>query len=56
MYTMVTKDNVKKVVLEKAKQELISKSHLMIGTWQEIVQELKSSAEFSSIEVLQSFY
>ena len=56
VYTMVTKDNVKKVILEIAKQELISKPHLMIGAWQEIVQELKSSAEFSSIEALQSFY
>eukprot|EP00112_Aurelia_sp_Birch-Aquarium-sp1_P003341 Seg13725.1 transcript_id=Seg13725.1/GoldUCD/mRNA.D3Y31 product="hypothetical protein" protein_id=Seg13725.1/GoldUCD/D3Y31 len=56
VYTMVTKDNVNKVILEIAKQELISKPHLMIGAWQDIVQELKSSAEFSSIGALQSFY
>ena len=56
VYTMVTKANANKVILEIAKQELISKPHLMIGAWQDIVQELKSSAEFSSIEALQSFY
>ena len=56
VYAMVAKDNVEKVILEIAKQELISNLYLVISAWQDIVQELKSSAEFRSIEALQLCY
>ena len=52
----MTKFHVKKVIFEITKQELISKTNLMIGGWQSIALKPKSMAEFNSIRALQSFH
>ena len=39
--SLVNESNLKKILVEIANQELIQKSHVMLATWQPLVQELK---------------
>ena len=52
----VKDENLLKVLLEIARQELIQKPHLMIASWQSVVQELMSNQPLRSVESLEAFY
>ena len=39
-------ENIKKVLVEIANQELIQKPHVIVANWQPIVQELKQFPQF----------
>ena len=52
----VTSQNVRKVLLEIANQELIQKPHVMISTWHPSVQELKQYPNFQSVSGIQGLY
>ena len=54
--TAVTAQNLRKVLLEIANQELIQKPHVMISTWQPSVQELKQYPHFQSVSGIQGLY
>ena len=54
--TNVKDESLLKVLLEIARQELIQKPHLMIASWQSVVQELMSHEPFGSVESLEAFY
>ena len=55
--SLVKKDNVIKVLLEIAKQELVQKPHLMVGAWQPILQKwLKPYKQFQSISAVEELY
>ena len=51
--TAVTPQNLRKVLLEIANQELIQKHHVMISTWQPSAQELKQYPHFQSVSGIQ---
>ena len=52
----VTSENLRKLVIEIANQELIQKPHVMISTWQPSVQELKQYPQFQSTSGIQGLY
>ena len=52
----VTPQNLRKVLLEIANQELIQKLRVMISTWQPSVQELKQYPHFQSVSGIQGLY
>ena len=55
--SVVKKENIKNVLLEIGKQELIQKPHLMIAAWQPILQKgLKDRQCFMSISAVEKFY
>jgi len=55
--TLIKSENMAKVILEIAKQELIQKPHLMVAAWQPIFQEkLKVLPPFQSITSVERFY
>ncbi|PFX23934.1 hypothetical protein AWC38_SpisGene11474 [Stylophora pistillata] len=54
--SQVSPENIKKVLVEIANQELIQKPHVMVATWQPIVQELKQYPQFQTIAGIQGFY
>ena len=54
--SQVSPENFKKVLVEIANQELIQKPHVMVATWQPIVQELKQYPQFQTIAGIQGFY
>ncbi|PFX24553.1 hypothetical protein AWC38_SpisGene10832 [Stylophora pistillata] len=47
--SQVSPENIKKVLVEIANQELIQKPHVMVATWQPIVKELKQYPQFRTI-------
>jgi hypothetical protein len=55
--SVISKENVTRVLLEIAKQELVQKPHLMIGAWQPILQNhLKKCLHFQSIKEVMGLY
>ena len=54
--TTVSPQNLRKVLIEIANQELIQKPHVMISTWQPGVQELKQHPHFQSVSGIQGLY
>lgn len=52
----VTSENLRKLLIEIANQELIQKPHVMISTWQPSVQELKQYPQFQSTSGIQGLY
>ena len=52
----VTSENLRKLLIEIANQELIQKPHVMISTWQPSVQELKQYPQFQSTSGIQDLY
>ncbi|XP_022806613.1 uncharacterized protein LOC111343696 [Stylophora pistillata] len=54
--SQVSPENIKKVIVQIANQELIQKPRVMVATWQPIVQELKQYPEFQTIAGIQGFY
>lgn len=54
--SLVNESNLRKVLLEIANQELVQKPHVMLATWQPMVQELKCYPQFQDCSAVQSFY
>lgn len=54
--TVVTESNVKSVIIEIARQELVQKSHIIASCWEVAFSELKKKPEFSSMENIVKFY
>ena len=54
--TLVNETNVKTVIIELARQELIQKTHLMSSSWKNPLAELKKEIQFSSPENISEFY
>ena len=55
--SVVKKENVSKILLEIAKQELVQKPHLMIAAWKPIMQEkLKKLSQFNSMSAVLEMY
>ncbi|XP_057296222.1 uncharacterized protein LOC130625171 [Hydractinia symbiolongicarpus] len=54
--TVVTESNVKTVIIELARQELVQKSHIIASSWEIAFSELKKKPEFSSMENIVKFY
>ena len=52
----VSSENLRKLLIEIANQELIQKPHVMISTWQPSVQELKQYPQFQSTSGIQCLY
>ena len=52
----VSSENLRKLLIEIANQELIQKPHVMISTWQPSVQELKQYPQFQSTSGIQGLY
>ena len=52
----VSSENLRKLLIEIANQELIQKPHVMISTWQPSVQELKQYPQFQSNSGIQCLY
>lgn len=54
--THVKAENLERVVIEIARQEIIQKSHLMASSWRVTLAELKNKPQFCSIESITKFY
>lgn len=54
--TLVKESNVKLVITEIARQELIQKSHIMAACWQDPFSEFPKEPQFSSLENIVKFY
>ncbi|PFX27866.1 hypothetical protein AWC38_SpisGene7419 [Stylophora pistillata] len=54
--SQVSPENIKKVLVEIANQELLQKPHVMVATWHPIVQGLKQYPQFQTIAGIQGFY
>lgn len=54
--TVVKKENIKIIITEIGQQELIQKPHLMVATWQPILQKLKKYPPFQTLAALEVFY
>ena len=54
--SFVKEENLYRIILEIAKQELIQKSHLMISSWEFVVTSLKAHPSFQSLAALDAFY
>ena len=54
--TVVMNENIKTIITEIALQELIQKPHLMVATWQPIIQKLKNYPPFQTLHALEIFY
>ena len=52
----VSSENLRKLLIEIANQELIQKPHVMISTWQPSVQELMQYPQFQSTSGIQGLY
>ena len=54
--TLVTEENVKTVIIEIARQELVQKTHIMAASWQKPFNDLRNEINFSSLENISTFY
>lgn len=54
--SFVTVSNVKQVILEIARQELIQKCHIIASSWRKPFAQLKKLENFSSMENIRAFY
>lgn len=54
--TLVNRENLLQVLIETAKQGLIQKPHLMIDSWQSVMQELKCYQPFQSVAAVKAYY
>ena len=52
----VSSENLWKLLIEIANQELIDKPHVVISTWQPNVQELQQYSQFQSTSTIQGLY
>ena len=52
----VSSENLRKLLIDIANQELIQKPRVMISTWQPSVQELKQYLHFQSTSGIQGLY
>ena len=49
-------ENLYRIILETAKQELIQKPHLMTSSWESVITSLKAHPSFQSLTELGAFY
>ena len=54
--SLVNESNLKKILVEIANQELIQKPHVMLATWQPLVQELKHYPQFQDCSAVLRLY
>lgn len=54
--TVVKKENINNIITEIGQQELMQKPHLMVATWQPILQKLKNYPHFQTLSALNVFY
>ena len=54
--SFVKEENLYRIILEIAKQELIQKPHLMISSWESVITSLKAHPSFQSLAALGAFY
>ena len=54
--SFVKEENLYRIILEIAKQELIQKPHLMISSWESVITSLKAHPSFQSLAALDAFY
>lgn len=54
--TVVKKENINTIITEIGQQELMQKPHLMVATWQPILQKLKNYPSFQTLTALEVFY
>ena len=53
---MVNKENITTIMIEIGQQELMQKPHLMVATWQPVLQTLKKYPPFQTLSALEVFY
>ena len=51
--SFVKEENLSRIILEIAKQELIEKPHLMISSWESVITSLKAHPSFQSLPIHQ---
>ena len=54
--SFVKEENLYRIILEIAKQELIQKPHLMISSWESVITSFKAHPSFQSLAALGAFY
>ena len=54
--TLVNVENLKRVLREIARQEIIQKAHMMASGWQVSLIELKKMPSFKSVDTITTFY
>ena len=54
--TLVNVENLQRLLIEIAKQEIIQKAHMMASSWQVSLIELKKMPSFSSVDAITKFY
>ena len=55
-FRMPSKDNIQKIILELAHQELIQKPRYVVNSWASIVKSLRSHYYFQTLEGLKGLY
>ncbi len=53
---VVNKENITTIMIEIGQQELMQKPHLMVSTWQPVLQTLKKYPPFQTLSALEVFY
>ena len=53
---VVNKENITTIMIEIRQQELMQKPHLMVATWQPVLQTLKKYPPFETLSALEVFY
>ena len=53
--SFVKEEDLCRIILEIAKQELIQKPHLMISSWESVITSLKAHPSFQSLAALGAF-